>query len=65
MRLCLRRREFISGLGSAAAWPWAVRAQQPRVPVIGFVYGGSADASAGYLARFRNGLGGRLKRFCS
>jgi putative ABC transport system substrate-binding protein len=57
MRLCLRRREFISGLGSAAAWPWAVRAQQPRVPVIGFVYGGSADGSAGYAATFRNGLG--------
>jgi hypothetical protein len=42
----MRRREFIAGLGSAAAWPVAPRAQQPVVPMIGFVDAGSADPSA-------------------
>jgi putative ABC transport system substrate-binding protein len=53
----MRRREFIAGLGSAAAWPVAARAQQPVLPVIGFVNPGTADASARLVAAFRKGLG--------
>jgi putative ABC transport system substrate-binding protein len=53
----IRRREFIAGLGSAAAWPVVAQAQQPAMSVVGVVNGGSADASSGYAAAFRKGLG--------
>jgi putative ABC transport system substrate-binding protein len=56
MTIDSRRREFIAALGGAASvWPFAVRAQQPRVPVIGLISGGSADPS--FAAAFRKGLG--------
>jgi putative ABC transport system substrate-binding protein len=48
----MRRREFIAGLGSAAAWPVATRAQQGAMPVIGFVHSGSGSN----LDPFRKGL---------
>ena len=52
----MRRREFIAGLGSAAAWPLTARAQQAAVPVIGFLSARSAELDSNFTAAFLQGL---------
>jgi putative tryptophan/tyrosine transport system substrate-binding protein len=53
----VRRREFIALLGGAAAWPLGARAQQARMPVIGFLSSLSVPVSSKRISSFGEGLG--------
>jgi hypothetical protein len=56
MAIRIRRREFIVTLGGVTAWPHIARAQQPLMPVIGFLNGGTPEGYAPMVAAFRHGL---------
>jgi len=57
----MKRREFITLLGgTVAAWPLAVRAQQPTMPVVGFIRDGWADTSTRFATAFRKGQADKL-----
>ena len=52
----MKRREFITLLGGVTAWPLAARAQQPSIPVVGFLHDGSFEPRVHLVAGFRQGL---------
>ena len=55
MSICVRRRDFITALASAAAWPVLARAQS-EIPVIGFLSSGSPSQHAPFVSAFHKGL---------
>src|SRR5476651_7793 len=52
----MKRREFILALGAAATWPFAARAQQPGMPVVGFLHSAAPDSAGPLVAAFQQGL---------
>jgi putative ABC transport system substrate-binding protein len=52
----MRRREFVAGVGSSAAWPLLARAQQPAMPVVGYLYAGKPETDPRLVAAFRKGM---------
>src|SRR5262249_28955174 len=56
MTVTIGRRGLLAALGRAAAWPLAARAQQPEMPVVGFVHLTSVETNRENLATFRRGL---------
>jgi putative tryptophan/tyrosine transport system substrate-binding protein len=52
----MRRREFIAGIGGVAAWPRATRAQQPVMPVVGFLDNTDESGNRNRVSAFRQGL---------
>jgi hypothetical protein len=52
----MRRREFIAGVGGLVAWPLTARAQQPALPVIGYLGSASLEGEREFIAAFRRGL---------
>jgi hypothetical protein len=52
----VRRRTFIAGLGSAAAWPLVARGQQPATPLVGYMSARSPEDTVDALKAFHNGL---------
>jgi putative tryptophan/tyrosine transport system substrate-binding protein len=54
----MKRRELLSLLGGAVAWPLAAHAQQPALPIIGFLHSGLPEPWASRLSAFRKGLAG-------